>query len=47
MGVTQRVMMQDCMPAVCDGEQSFGGEPHDGDSKQQDLELCVPTQKAS
>ena len=42
MEVTQRVMLHECMPALC---ETFGDEPHDGVSKlHQSLELCFATQ---
>ena len=42
MEVTQRVMLHECMTALC---ETLGDEPHDGVSKlHQSVELCFATQ---
>ena len=45
MDTMQRVMLHECMPALC---KTFGDEPHNGVSKlHQSLELCFATQNQS
>ena len=34
MTVTQRVMMHECMPALCNAGQNFGGEPPAGECEE-------------
>ena len=42
MDIMQRVMLHECMPALC---ETFGDEPHDGVSKlPESPELCFATQ---